>query len=103
MRVQWAEPAPSCNSPVKVPEGGAVVVAKLENDGEEKEESAANGYAVSLLTGQPDFGMSTSVKMSPAGWRNRLMILAKEIVSVQGWQLSTGGLQRRNGLLPTEP
>ena len=50
-----------------VPEGGAVVDTKLETDTEEKEESEANRYAVSLLTGQPDFGMSTSGKMYPQG------------------------------------
>ncbi len=48
-----------------VPEGGAVVDIKLETNGEEKEESGANRYAVSLLTGQPDFGMSTSGEIYP--------------------------------------
>lgn len=48
-----------------VPEGGVVVDSKLETETEESDEVDANRFAVTVLTGRPDFGLLSRGKMYP--------------------------------------
>lgn len=85
-----------------VPEGGVLIDAGLEQSTDETEEAEANRYAVELLTGQPDLGLTSSGHMNASalatsarafGERNRI----NSGVAALNWGFTTGQWEVANG------
>ncbi len=85
-----------------VPEGGVLVDSGLEQSTNETEEVEANRYAVELLTGQPDLGLTSSGQMNASalatsarrfGERNRI----NPGVAALNWGFTTGNWVVANG------